>query len=41
MKTPHGYCDLRVERVNDDIINAYIERKLQFVFYSAQKEAMI
>ncbi|XP_015369439.1 PREDICTED: ribonuclease P protein subunit p30 isoform X2 [Diuraphis noxia] len=25
MKTPYGYCDLRVERVNDDIIDAYIE----------------
>ncbi|XP_008182462.1 RNaseP protein p30-like isoform X2 [Acyrthosiphon pisum] len=25
MKVPHGYCDLRVERVNDDIINTFIE----------------
>ncbi|XP_022173415.1 ribonuclease P protein subunit p30-like [Myzus persicae] len=25
MKTPNGYCDLRVEKVNDDIIHAYIE----------------
>ncbi|XP_025208641.1 ribonuclease P protein subunit p30-like isoform X2 [Melanaphis sacchari] len=25
MKAPHGYCDLRVERVNDGIINTFIE----------------
>lgn len=27
MKVPHGYCDLRVERVNDDIINTFVECK--------------
>ncbi|XP_022175188.1 ribonuclease P protein subunit p30-like isoform X2 [Myzus persicae] len=25
MKLPYGYCDLRVERVNGDIINTFIE----------------
>ncbi|XP_060847748.1 ribonuclease P protein subunit p30-like isoform X2 [Rhopalosiphum padi] len=25
MKVPYGYCDLRVERVNDGIINTFIE----------------
>lgn len=25
MKVSYGYCDLRVERVNDDIINTFIE----------------
>jgi len=27
MKIPNGYCDLRVESVNDEIINAFIKRE--------------
>lgn len=36
MKVPNGYCDLRVERVNDDIINTFIECKWRLKLYTKQ-----
>lgn len=34
MKVPYGYCDLRVERVNDSIINTFIECKYRLILYN-------
>lgn len=32
MKIPNGYCDLRVESVNGEMINAFIKREYNNFF---------